>query len=118
MFHSADLGELPIMIESTSSHQHINGPAHVERPQISIMLTHAQEYNGDASRMHHADQSPHHIAHRITLGDDETIQPPLAPKRSIETPRLAHGIASNQSLAHHEDLIWIGEIAEFFQIRH
>lgn len=82
------------------------------------MLTHAQEYNRDARCMHHADQSPHHIAHRVTLGDNEPIQLSLASKSSIETSRLANRIATNQSLAHHEDLVWIGEITEFLQIRH
>ena len=82
------------------------------------MLTHAQEYHGDARRMHHADQGSYHIAHRVTLGDNESIQLPLASKSSIETSRLANRIATNQSLSHHEDLIWIGEITKFLQIRH
>ena len=80
------------------------------------MLTHAQEHNWDARRMHHADQSPHHVADSITLGDDETIQLSLAPKRSVEASRLANRIAANQSLAHHKNFIWVGEIAELLKI--
>lgn len=82
------------------------------------MLTNAQEYNRDTRRMGHTDQSPHHIPHGITFRDDEAIQLSLAPECSIEISRLPNGIATDQSLTYHEDLIWISEIAEFFQIRH
>ncbi len=68
--------------------------------------------------MHHTDQTPHHIPHSITLTNNKPIEAPLRAKTRIEAPRLRDAVASDQRLADHEDFIWVGEIGEFFEVRH
>lgn len=72
------------------------------------MLTRAQKHNRDPRCVHHADQSPDHLAHGIAFADNKAIQPPLRTKGRVERPRLGHGIRTHQRLAHHEDLIGFG----------
>ena len=68
--------------------------------------------------MHHADQRAHHIADGITLADDKPIQPPPRAKRSVEVPRLLHGIRTDKRLADHKNFIRLGELGEFLERGH
>ena len=54
-------------------HQFVHGPADVQTPQITIVLTNAQEHHRDTGGVHHADKRADHVAHRVALGDDEAV---------------------------------------------
>ena len=54
-------------------HQLVHRPANIQAPQIAVMLSNAQKNNWNSSRMNHADECAHHIAHGIALGDDEAV---------------------------------------------
>ena len=82
------------------------------------MLPHPQEHDRDARRVHHADQAPHHIPHRVALADDEAIQVPPGPERRVEVSRLRHAVRAHERLAHHEDLVRLRQLRELLQIRH
>ena len=68
--------------------------------------------------MHHTNQTPHHIAHSITLTNNKPIKPPLRSKTSIEAPCLRDAVTSNERFTDHEDFIRVSEIGEFFEIGH
>lgn len=54
-------------------HQFVHSPADVQSPQITVVLTHAQEYHRNARGVHHADERADHVAHCVALGDDEAV---------------------------------------------
>lgn len=54
-------------------HQFVHGPADVQTPQITIVLTNAQEHHRNTGGVHHADKRADHVAHRVALGDDEAV---------------------------------------------
>ena len=82
------------------------------------MLAHPQKHHRRPRRMNHADQTAHHIPHRVALADDKPVQPPRTAKRLVETPRLRHAIRPHQRFPDHQDLIRIGELSEFLQRGH
>lgn len=56
-----------------SSHQQANGPSDVQSAEITIMLTGAQEDDGDACGKDHTDQGPYHVTYRVAFTDDEAV---------------------------------------------
>jgi hypothetical protein len=54
-------------------HQLIDSPSNVEPSQVAVVLTHAQEDDGDSSSVDHADKRANHVAHCVALGDDEAV---------------------------------------------
>lgn len=87
--------------ERESTHKQPNSPTHIQSPQIPIMLPHAQKHHGNAGRVHHADQTAHHVPHRVTLADDEPVQLALVAKGRVEAARLCHAVAAHERFAHH-----------------
>lgn len=79
------------------------------------MLPNAEKHNGDAGRVHHADQTPHHIAHGVALADDEAVQGTPVAECGVEAARLRHAVAAHEGLAHHEDLVRSREGGEFLE---
>lgn len=54
-------------------HQFVHSPSDVQSSEVAVMLAHAQEDNGNASRVHHADKRANHVADCIALRNDEAI---------------------------------------------
>ena len=48
-------------------HQLVHGPSNVETTQITIMLTYAQEDNGNTRGMNHADERANHVTDCIAF---------------------------------------------------
>lgn len=68
--------------------------------------------------MHHTNQRAHHITHRIRLADDKPVQVPAGPEGGVEVSGLGDGIGADEGLADHEDLVRVGEFAEFLERGH
>lgn len=68
--------------------------------------------------MHHTDQAPHHIPHRITLTNDESIQASPPAERLVETSRLCNTIAAHKRFADHKYFVRVGERGEFLERGH
>lgn len=54
-------------------HQFVHSPTNIQSSQVTVVLTYAQEYHGNASGVHHADERADHVAHCVALGDDEAV---------------------------------------------
>jgi len=54
-------------------HQLIDSPANIKPSQVAVMLTNAQENDGNTSGVYHTDKRSNHVAHGVALGDDEAV---------------------------------------------
>ncbi len=54
------------------------------------MLADADEEDGHVGGVDDADERAHHVAHRVTLGDDEAVESAAWPERRIEVACLRH----------------------------
>jgi hypothetical protein len=61
------------IIQGRLLHQLIDSPPNVEPSQVAVVLTHAQEDDGNSSSVHHADERANHVAHGVAFGDDEAV---------------------------------------------
>ena len=65
--------------------------------------------------MNQTDECTDHVAHRVTLGDDEAVEGAYRAKRGVEVAGLRDGVCADQRLADHEDLVWLSKLGKFFE---
>lgn len=82
------------------------------------MLAGAEKHDGNARGVDHADEGADHVADGIGLGDDEAIEGAAGAERGVEVAGLSDAVRADEGLADHEDLVWVGELAELLERRH
>lgn len=62
------------------------------------MLANSDKENRNVGRVDKTDQGPNHVAHCVTLGNNEAIQGSNGAKCSIEVSSLSDGVSTNEGL--------------------
>ena len=83
------------------------------------MLAGAEEEDGDAGGVDHADEGADHVADGVALGDEEAVEAAVAgPEGGVEVAGLEHRVGADEGLAHHDDLVGPGQARELLERRH